>query len=112
MGATEPEPLLNIEQVREILGGVARTTIYVLIDKGFLTPVDLGVRRTMFRKADVQRLIRTRNEAQPDEYGMTSVTLEGGSSDRAGVIRDLQAAFKRADELLRVLSNGGEPDGR
>lgn len=57
-----PDELLNIQQVAEVLG-VSRPTVYKLLRKGLLIPVQpdspfLEQQRRKFRRADVERLAR------------------------------------------------------
>jgi excisionase family DNA binding protein len=50
------EPLLDVDDVRRILK-VSRATIYSLVKDDKLTPVDIGVRKTRFRRSDIQAFI-------------------------------------------------------
>lgn len=54
-------PLLTVADVAEILK-VSRATVYSLVKDGRLRPVDLGLRKTRFRRADVQRFIGEEGE--------------------------------------------------
>jgi excisionase family DNA binding protein len=50
------EPLLSVADVAEILQ-VSKATVYALVKDGRLRPVDIGVRKTRFRRTDVERFI-------------------------------------------------------
>jgi excisionase family DNA binding protein len=53
---TPIQPLLSVQDVAEILG-VSRAAVYSLVKIGQLVTVDIGLRKTRFRKADILRFI-------------------------------------------------------
>ncbi len=53
---TPIQPLLSVQDVAEILG-VSRAAVYSLVKIGQLVTVDIGLRKTRFRKADIMRFI-------------------------------------------------------
>ena len=50
------EPLLTVEDVAGILK-VSRATVYSLVKDGSLPTVEIGVRKTRFRRADIAALV-------------------------------------------------------
>jgi predicted DNA-binding transcriptional regulator AlpA len=62
MSLPSVSPLVDIPTAQALLGGVSRSTIYVLArapaDGGKLSPVKIG-RRTFFRRQDVEALAQT-----------------------------------------------------
>ena len=46
--------LHDIEEARQLLGGIGRSTIYKAIQDGRLTPVKIGT-RTLLRRAELER---------------------------------------------------------
>jgi excisionase family DNA binding protein len=53
------EPLLSVSDVAEILG-VAKATVYQLVKDGRLATVDIGIRKTRFRRSDIAALVEGR----------------------------------------------------
>jgi excisionase family DNA binding protein len=49
------EPLLTVDDVRQILP-VSRATVYGLVKSGRLDTVNIGIRKTRFRRSDVAAL--------------------------------------------------------
>jgi excisionase family DNA binding protein len=75
---TSPIPsLLSVADVAEILG-VKRSTVYSLVRDGKLTPVDLPVRKTKFRKADIAAFIGEDGD-EMSQVSHMSRKNEGGS---------------------------------
>jgi excisionase family DNA binding protein len=50
------EPLLTVDDVRHILR-VSRATVYGLVKSGQLDTVNIGIRKTRFRRSDIAALI-------------------------------------------------------
>jgi excisionase family DNA binding protein len=50
------EPLLTPTDVARILG-CSRGEVYLLVNRGELTPVPLPMRKTRFRRSDIEALI-------------------------------------------------------
>ena len=56
------EPLLTVQDVAEILK-VSRATVYGLVKSGQLHTVDLGLRKTRFRRHDIAKLVEGESNA-------------------------------------------------
>jgi excisionase family DNA binding protein len=50
------EPLLTVDDVRHILR-VSRATVYGLVKSGQLNTVNIGIRKTRFRRSDIAALV-------------------------------------------------------
>jgi predicted DNA-binding transcriptional regulator AlpA len=109
----ELDELLDMDQVRAILGVRSRSTIYALEEKGLLHRVNgLGFRGVRFRKSDVATLIRRREAATPIP-GSTVKEVFMDDLETTSLADTQAAAVKRAredDELVRLLDQDGTSD--
>jgi excisionase family DNA binding protein len=81
--------LYTIDETRELLGGISRTTIYLLIGRGRLASVEIGRRRFISAEAisdfiasasittPPDKPARPRNGSRPEEHKGESVGIRG-----------------------------------
>ena len=60
----EPQRLLSIQQVQDLLGGISRSTVYRLIQTGSLTrPKRVSARRVAWPAGEIERYLASRPRA-------------------------------------------------
>ena len=58
--------LLTVPQVANALGGIARSSVYVLLSRGDIPTVKIG-RRTLIRAGDLEKFVKSLPSGTPAE---------------------------------------------